>query len=101
MVWAGVGVGAMYSKWCEAKIHEIDGVLRLPWMRGKGWGLWVVGKKEKGRMKKKKRKQKKDEETFFGFHHRSCLGYSYSAAVPKRRFLMDGDIGCTRRSSWR
>lgn len=65
-------------------------------MMGKGWGLWVVGKKEKGRMKKKK--QKKDEETF---HHRSCLGYSYSAAVPKRRFLMDGDIGCTRRSSWR
>lgn len=30
-------------------------------MMGKGWGLWVVGKKEKGRMKKKK---KKDEETF-------------------------------------
>lgn len=53
-------------------------------MMGKGWGLWVVGKKEKGRMKKKKkRKQKKDEEAFFGFHHRSCLGYSYSAAVPK------------------
>lgn len=36
-------------------------------MRGKGWGLWAVGKKEKGRMKKKKRKQKKDEETFFWF----------------------------------
>lgn len=69
-----------------------------------GEGMGPVGCGEEGKRKqkqKKKRKQKKDEETFFGFHHRSCLGYSYSAAVPKRRFLMDGDIGCTRRSSWR
>lgn len=63
----------------------------------KGEGMGPVGCGEEGK-RKKKQKKKKDEETF---HHRSCLGYSYSAAVPKRRFLMDGDIGCTRRSSWR
>lgn len=64
-------------------------------------GCGEEGKRKQKQKKKRKRKQKKDEEAFFGFHHRSCLGYSYSAAVPKRRFLMDGDIGCTRRSSWR
>lgn len=87
------------GKWCEAKIHEIDGVFETAMDDGEGMG--PVGCGEEGKRKQKQKKKKKDEETFFGFHHRSCLGYSYSAAVPKRRFLMDGDIGCTRRSSWR
>lgn len=55
-----------------------------------GEGMGPVGCGEEGKRKqkqkkkrKRKQKQKKDEEAFFGFHHRSCLGYSYSAAVPK------------------
>lgn len=48
----------------KLKYTKLMGFLRLPWMMGKGWGLWVVGKKEKGRMKKKK---KKDEQPFFWF----------------------------------
>lgn len=46
-------------------------------------GCGEEGKRKQKQKKKRKRKQKKDEEAFFGFHHRSCLGYSYSAAVPK------------------
>lgn len=56
-------------------------------MMGKGWGPVGCGeegkRKKKQKKKKRKQKQKKDEQPFFGFHHRSCLGYSYSAAVPK------------------
>lgn len=59
MVWAGAGLGlglCTYGKWCEAKIHEIDGVFETAMDDGEGMGpvLWVVGKKEKGRRSRRR-----------------------------------------------
>lgn len=46
----GLGLGwAGMVKWCEAKIHEIDGVLRLPMDDGEGMG--PVGCGEEGKRK--------------------------------------------------
>lgn len=70
MVWAGAGVGAMYSMVSGAKLKytKLMGFCETAMDDGEGMG--PVGCGEEGKRKKKqkkKRKQKKDEETFFWF----------------------------------
>lgn len=50
MAWHGMGwAGAGMVKWCEAKIHEIDGVFETAMDDGEGMG--PVGCGEEGKRK--------------------------------------------------
>lgn len=61
MAWDGMGWGwgwAGMVKWCEAKIHEIDGVFETAMDEGEGMGpcgLW-------GRRKKEAEAEEEEEE---------------------------------------
>lgn len=60
MVWAGLGLGlCTYGKWCEAKIHEIDGVFETAMDDGEGMG--PVGCGEEGKRKNEEEEAEAEE----------------------------------------